>query len=406
MEYGRFIIRLQDMDAAPDPVPPAPESRASDSPRAARPRLFIVAAVTASLGIVLSVFLLVDAWRGDTSILPGCGGPGAGGGCGSLGVTRWATVFGVPVAWLALGTYGLILATLLVRRRLGGVVLAAAAAVLLGGGLWFTWLQLAVLQDICRWCMAAHLTGAVLAGALLIAAQKRDNLLGTLIGSALVLILIAVQGTAPTPPPTEDVVVSTASAEAATLSLLDGRLNLNLADEIWTGSPGNADAQSPAYVKMFDYACHRCRELHRATDDADTGPSILLPVPLGHGCNGYMAAGGRRDFYAESCGLARLAWAVHRADPARFAAFHDWMFAEGWPRSVAEARSYAISQVDLGELNQALVDPAGEAFLQRNVEAWGQARAAGLVGGLPAVLTPDGRVYRQPLADRTWMESR
>ena len=379
----------------------------------------------------------------------GCGGPGSTGDCHLVWASRWSHVLGVPVSVLAAGLYLAVLLLLPWRERRGtAAARAACGGALIGAAAWFTWLQLGVLGQLCRLCLATHLLGLALGLLLLLWPPPRRSpratstrgvarWVGGVAGLAAVGLMAAIQlsghvDRSSIPGPAGPVVEAAAVQHGDRLTLLDGRLTLDLATELWVDRPphaanaagggggGGAERWGPAYIKLFDYGCSHCRTLHRQMQQLQAKTSghggsgepheeggeggsghggIMVPVPLGKACNPVMAANAGRDWYAESCGLAKLAWAVHRVDPAAFEAFHEWMFADGWPRTLAEARGHAMTLVDLGELNRALVDPAGEAQLQRNIAAWSQARAADVVGGLPVLLTPAGRVWRDPVEE-------
>jgi uncharacterized membrane protein len=84
------------------------------------------------------------------------------GGCDTVQTSRWAVLFGIPVAFYGVVAYTAILAVTLVGlqptrlSRRGPTLLIAALAtggVLFSG--WLTYLELFVIQAICRWCVAS-----------------------------------------------------------------------------------------------------------------------------------------------------------------------------------------------------------------------------------------------------------
>jgi len=84
------------------------------------------------------------------------------GGCETVQTSRWAVLFGVPVAFYGVVGYTGILAVTLVGlqpawlSRRGPSLLAAALAT--GGVLfsaWLTYLELFVIDAICRWCVTS-----------------------------------------------------------------------------------------------------------------------------------------------------------------------------------------------------------------------------------------------------------
>ena len=84
------------------------------------------------------------------------------GGCDTVQTSRWAVLFGIPVALYGVAGYTVILAVALVGlqpswlSRRGPILLIAALAtggVLFSG--WLTYLELFVILAICRWCVTS-----------------------------------------------------------------------------------------------------------------------------------------------------------------------------------------------------------------------------------------------------------
>jgi len=84
------------------------------------------------------------------------------GGCDTVQTSRWAVLFGIPVALYGVAGYTVILAVALVGlqpswlARRGPILLIAALAtggVLFSG--WLTYLELFVILAICRWCVTS-----------------------------------------------------------------------------------------------------------------------------------------------------------------------------------------------------------------------------------------------------------
>jgi len=87
------------------------------------------------------------------------------GGCETVQLSRWADLFGVPVAFYGVVGYAALLTAALVGLqparlgRRGPILLVAALAT--GGVLftgWLTYLELFVIHAICRWCVASAVT--------------------------------------------------------------------------------------------------------------------------------------------------------------------------------------------------------------------------------------------------------
>lgn len=93
------------------------------------------------------------------------------GGCETVQLSRWATLLGLPVAVWGVGYYALVLALALATiqdRWADARGLSLALVIVTGWGVlfsaWLTWLELFVINAICRWCVvSAILTVAVFA---------------------------------------------------------------------------------------------------------------------------------------------------------------------------------------------------------------------------------------------------
>lgn len=89
--------------------------------------------------------------------LPGCA---EGADCGSIPGTAYGSLFGIPVSWLGLLVYGMIILTApsWVRRErsLAGTIGALLSGVGAGGAVWFIFVQAFALGNWCPWCIAAH----------------------------------------------------------------------------------------------------------------------------------------------------------------------------------------------------------------------------------------------------------
>ncbi len=114
-------------------------------------------AILALIGLFISGYLLLYKLGIYGELM--CG---AGGSCGVVQSSRWATLLGVPVAGWGVAWYGATLGTALLgvqsrfddRRWLAWGLLALAAAGVLFSG-YLTYIELFVLRAICRWCVAS-----------------------------------------------------------------------------------------------------------------------------------------------------------------------------------------------------------------------------------------------------------
>lgn len=89
------------------------------------------------------------------------------GGCETVQVSRWSEFLGVPVAAWGVGYYALVLALSLASiqdRWMESRRLSVAILVVTGWGVlfsaWLTYLELFVINAICRWCVVSALIAA------------------------------------------------------------------------------------------------------------------------------------------------------------------------------------------------------------------------------------------------------
>jgi uncharacterized membrane protein len=87
----------------------------------------------------------------------------ATGGCETVQSSRYAELAGIPVAALGLAAYVTVLATALARGPLATAagVAVSASGVAFGG--YLLYVQLAVVDALCAWCVASDATMAALA---------------------------------------------------------------------------------------------------------------------------------------------------------------------------------------------------------------------------------------------------
>lgn len=366
-------------------------------------------------GLGMTLFISVELVSGD-GMLPGCGVPteilaedaadaseGVAAsdlpGCGAVLVTKWSKFLGLPVSVLAAGLYLVVLVVLLQQKKLGGGLLGTSAVTILGAGLWFTYVQVFELKAMCPYCIAAHAIGLVLAVVLLSHTSKRLLLPCMSVGLAATSVLAAVQIKS-----TDPVILiedGGGTRDGQTLSLLEDRLTLDLREEMIVGDVSQLDRPDGwLVVKMFDYNCPHCRHAHEIVSEMPNLAVVLLPIPLDPRHNLYQRELPNENF-AHSHELARLALAIHRIDPSKLQAYEDWVYGEGWPQTAEDARVFAESLVGRLTLDIELNNPEINATLQRNINAWGQAGVAGLVGGLPIHMVPDGGLTYGGVGDGT-----
>jgi uncharacterized membrane protein len=111
-------------------------------------RLTIAIAVLGVLGIGIAGYL---TWIHYSDIDPIC----TTGGCEKVQSSEYAELAGIPVAVIGLAGYVGILGSLLIRGELGRTVTALMALVGFGYSLYLTYLEFAVIDAICQWCVAS-----------------------------------------------------------------------------------------------------------------------------------------------------------------------------------------------------------------------------------------------------------
>lgn len=120
------------------------------------PRMTV--ALLALLGLLDAAYLAVERLSGGTLVCP------VGGGCDIVQSSPYAIFLGVPVAYIGVAGYAALLLTALLALnmdRLAGLDLATLLLGLAGlallAGIYFTYLQVVLIDAICFWCAVAAL---------------------------------------------------------------------------------------------------------------------------------------------------------------------------------------------------------------------------------------------------------
>ncbi len=118
----------------------------------------MAAALLSLLGLLDAAYLALERVTGGPIACP------VGGGCETVQSSVYALLFGVPVAFIGVAGYALLLAVAILSLQadyLGGIslgaLLLALASIALLAGIYFMYLQIAVIGAICFWCVIAAL---------------------------------------------------------------------------------------------------------------------------------------------------------------------------------------------------------------------------------------------------------
>lgn len=175
----------------------------------------------------------------------------------------------------------------------------------------------------------------------------------------------------------------TAAAERRMASIQGGAIKLDIAQ--WPLS-GSQDAEF-IVVELFDYCCSPCRKTHTAMACAQERLGnqlavVCLPTPLNAACNPTVQV--THPVFKESCDLAKLAVAVWRVDPSRFASFHNWLFEGAQAPSLAAAKAKAATLVDAKQLAAELASGVPDQYIAKHVEIYKRAGE----GTIPKLMFP------------------
>lgn len=364
-----------------------------------------------AIAFCISAFLAWSSLQGGG--VPGCGPESD---CDKVLSSRWSYLFGLPVSLFALPVY-LAAIVLLFQKTIRWKALLPLALIVLGAALWFVGLQAFALRAFCKYCMAAHIAGGLAALFLLRNNPLPANLTGRFFGLAAVpiavLIIAQLNSTAPGPvqivsslvPPQTNAlpvvptvsvpsnVVSSTSQPVSkpdpTFSFVDGQFTLNL-----TKVPVSGRLDAPKkMVKLFDYTCHHCRDLHHLLEPvklkyANELAVISLPVPLDASCNSVVKR--TPPAHANACEYAKYALAVFLAQPERFEEFSDWIFEPERPPILDAARAQAESLVGKEAFAAALADPRVEEQIRTDVNIYIASSQKAKRGAMPQLLFATG----------------
>src|SRR4051812_32698680 len=110
----------------------------------------VLLAALSVVGFLISAYL---TWVHFLGVSPIC--LTGSGGCEAVQTSRYAEIFGVPVAMLGLAGYAGLLLSALLRGESGALLGLFVALVSVLFSAYLTWLELFVIHAICRWCVTS-----------------------------------------------------------------------------------------------------------------------------------------------------------------------------------------------------------------------------------------------------------
>lgn len=362
--------------------------------------------------MVVSALLLAQSLaQGD--VLPGCG---AASGCESVLASAWSKWRGIPVAAPAIVVYAVALAASLhigpkapaTRRKTAWGVLLLASTLALGAAIWFTYVQIAEIGALCRYCVTAHACGAAMAAVAFAAAPiggrgdagvaiKPAGVFG-LIVAGLMLLSVLVTGQLTQNAPTSEVyrvdgapvAADTGPDRVISLPIPQGWAQVQPHTLPVLGSP-----DAPVILaEIMDYTCPHCRKLHpllEAARERYEGKLAVMPLvaPLDADCNRLIRETEER--HQSACELATLSLAVWKADPNWYEAFHHYLMQGAEPPSPEDAKARAEQLVGAERLAAALADPWVLAQVKNNIELYAMYETS-----LPLMLTQTTYIRGRP----------
>ena len=368
----------------------------------------------AAIAALLCGYLLWNSATGHTAPW-GCGGSG---GCGDALNDPWSHWLGIPVSAPGLALYlTIVFAGCFIgprqsaghQQRAWGV-LAGCSALAVGGGAWFVSRQI-LESHYCAICLAIHALGVVIATAVWFkmlsiwrgsAADVHRIPIIRSAAAGLTGLVTLIGGQTIFPSSSIGRLLLGADSSARQVDILSG---LQLEDLPTLGSR----RARHRIVVLADYTCDKCLRTHRMLEQlrpmlSDDVTTVILPMPLDPRCNPALRQADPRHEHA--CELARLALAVWRADPNKFADMDAWLFLIDIPPEPSNARSYAVTLVGEQALSQAEDDPWVNNALGRSTDLY--RRCGGgvvpklLIGSTLLEGQPDGVDSLLSVIEREW----
>ena len=333
----------------------------------------------------LGIYMLIHSLTGAS--LVGCG---TGSGCDSVMGSLWAYMAGVlPVSAPAVVTYLLLLICILFlsdgkdkeSEELNGMIwtmMLILGGAIVGVALWFSYLQIAVLHQFCKYCTLTHILGCIGAGVTAAAAPKRQTVrYGTMVLGVIAAAMLAAVQVKTMPSIVYD----------------DGTSSVPLPEFGLEELPSVGPADAPHEIRlMFDFRCNHCRALHKLLPEIveRTGGDIrfqLCPVSLSSECNPYVPHGGR-DPFRGSCTMANLGLAVWYSCPEHYNEVEEYLLGSGDINHIIdpeEARRHVAGIVGEAQLETALMDARIQQSLAKSYEIFGRTSTSSR-SGIPRLI--------------------
>lgn len=277
------------------------------------------------------------------------------------------------------------------------LIIVGAAA---GSAVWFTILQKWIIGAFCLYCMAAHVTGLILAVLVIWGAAKTfKNVTSQRVTGYLPAIGLAIVGLAMAGIMAVLQVIITPPAQYLKGQSQD---NLPAIDPNAVPIAGSPDAEYIVTL-LFDYKCPHCQKMHFMLNEVIRRYNgrlafMLCPSPLDKKCNPYIL--GEAEQYKDSCEQVKIGLAVWLANREVFADFENWMFSfesgDRWrPRSLDATKAKAIELVGQEKFDAALADPWIDQYIKISVQIYGQTIQGGK-GGVPRLVFGSRWVIPEP----------
>lgn len=333
-------------------------------------------------GISLNAWLSWQKLTGRIDSIVGCG---KAEGCANALGSHWSLLFGIiPVSILAIIIYLLVI--IAIRRKSAAFVYIQLflAWLLIGSVVWFSGIQLFVLQSLCKFCMLSHGIGLTISLLLFCYSasmwkKKRESLVLCMVSAFFCITIFAfIQIWGPkteTHLEREEEIVQSSDdihtqGKGRLVDFFQGRKSYRISRLPHFGS---SDAKF-VIVKYYDYKCNSCRDVHGdleklLQDSTQSIAVILLPTPLNRKCNSYMAD--ETLDHAEACELALYALSVWQISPTKFPEYHNWLF-ENPQISGGIAKLKAEELVGKGQFNKALESGWANKIITQNVLDYSQ----------------------------------